>query len=375
MRILHTSDWHLGMSDQNMSLKEDQIAFIDEICDIVEKESIDVVVIAGDVYDRSLSSGEAKQLYSYAMDKLCVQLKKRVICIAGNHDGPEQLANCGSLLEQAGLFVLGALEKEPVIVETEEADFYLMPWFTEEKVKTLYPEKREEITSLTDAYGVVCDKARETFAPGKKHIAVSHAFISGSTTSTSDRAAVIGFASQVPVSVFEGFDYVALGHIHKPQNVGKNARYSGTPMAYSFGQEEKQEKSVTIIDTKDMKPYEVFLHPLHERTTITGTFEEVMHYDCSDSIRNGFVRADVTDIYLGMEAVSQLYARYPKLVTFSGKTYQSEDGGIRMTMEEFKELESNPLAIFESFCREISGEEPSEHLMKLFLAAMDGSLQ
>ena len=368
MKILHTSDWHLGATEQNYSLKEDQLFFLEQIYKVVEDEKIDVVVIAGDVFDRSVASAEAVNLYDGAMRKLCVDMGVKVICIAGNHDSADRLSNCGALLEKAGLYVQGALEKEPKIVSINDTDFYLLPWFTEEKVKTLFPEEKDNICDITEAYQIVCDKCRKTFVEGRKHIAVSHAFIANSKTSVSDRAAVIGFASQVDASVFEGFDYVALGHIHKPQDVGKNIRYCGTPMPYSFGAEENQEKSVTIIDTDDMSIRIVALGLLHKRTTIRGTFDEVLNFECSEDVKNGYVRVDVSDQYLGLDAVSRLNLVYPNLITWSGRVFESENAGITMTIEEFNELESNPEAVFKSFYRETVDKEcdPDEHMLDLF---------
>lgn len=390
MRILHTSDWHLGASEENHSLRDDQIFFIEKICEIIKEENIDAVIIAGDIYDRSVASSEAMKLYDMAMEKMCKDLNTDVIVVAGNHDGADRLENCNALLEKAGLFIQGALEKEPKVISYDDTEIFLMPWFTEEKVKTLFPDERENIKSLTDAYQLVLNKARAIFTEGKRHIAVSHAFLTNSETSKSDRAAVIGFAMQVPASVFEGFDYVALGHIHKPQNVkmvvadgdeksnaNENtkivARYCGTPMQYSFGAEESQEKSVTIIDTKDMDVKIVPIPLLHKRTTIKGTLDEVLNYDCLDEIKNGYVRVEVTDQYLGLEATSQLAEKYPNMLNWSGKMFENENASIHMTMDEFRELESSPTAIFKSFCMEVVGEEPGERLESLFAECVGGN--
>ena len=239
MIFLHTSDWHLGAAAGEKDLIEDQRFFIDEICRIVREKNVDAVLIAGDVYDRSVPSGAAIGLYDYAMDRLCRELGVKVFTIAGNHDSAERLASCGSLLNKAGLYVLGAARREPTSVMLGNAQVFLLPWITEEKIKSLYPEEQSQIQSLTDAYRAAADHMREVFAPGKRHIVLTHAFLTNAETSTSDRAAEIGFAAQVPASVFDGFDYVALGHIHKPQSVNAAIRYSGSPMPYSFGKEER----------------------------------------------------------------------------------------------------------------------------------------
>lgn len=371
MKLLHTSDWHLGMTDCERSLLEDQRFFIDEICKIVEAEQIDAVLIAGDVYDRSVPSGEAIRLYDYAVTRICKDLHIPILMIAGNHDSAERLSNCSELLAASGLYVCGAIEREPQVVAFGDAEVFLLPWITEEKVKSIYPESRESVQSLADAYKTVLDVFRQSFTPGKKHILVSHAFITRAETSTSDRAAEIGFATQVPASVFDGFDYVALGHIHKPQDVTDSIRYAGTPMPYSFGKEEKQEKSVTMLDTESMERRIIPLPLLHQRTTITGTLEEVLHPTCSESVQNGFVKVCVSDNYVGLEALSELRRVYPNLLEVSGKTYESENASVTMTVQELEELQTNPVEVFRYFCREEIGEEPDEHLVNLFLQSVD----
>ena len=370
MLFLHTSDWHLGATGGERELLEDQRFFIDEICDIVRQRHVDAVLLAGDVYDRAVASGSAIGLYDYAMDRLCRELEVPVLLIAGNHDGAERLASCGSLLNRAGLHVLGAARREPEAVSFPEAEVFLLPWITEEKVKSLYPEEREKIRNLTDAYGVALDHMREKFTPGKKHIVMAHAFITDAETSTSDRAAEIGTATQVSAGVFEGFDYVALGHIHKPQNVNAFVRYSGTPMAYSFGKEESQEKSVTLLDTRTMDREVVPLPPLHRWTTLTGPYETLLAGDFPEETKKGYARLNVTDSAVGLEMLSRLREVYPNALVIAGKTYDGDNTSITMTMEQLEQLESDPQEVFKSFCREEMKQEATEHFLELFQNAV-----
>ncbi len=370
MKLLHTSDWHLGASEGEHSLKNDQVHFIEEILRIIEEKKVDAVLIAGDVYDRSVASAEAIKLYDEAMTRICMDLKVPVLMIAGNHDSAERLSSCSDLLAKAGLHVQGALEKEIACVSFEDTDIYLLPWITEAKVKSIYPEKAEQITSMEEAYQVVLDVYRDSFVPGKKHVIISHAFISGAETSTSDRAAEIGTATQVSASVFDGFDYVALGHIHKPYDVTDTIRYSGTPMPYAFGKEETQVKSVTLIDTQTMEREIVPLDLLNQRTTLEGELDEILAMELDDKVRNGYVRLKITDHYVGLETLSHLREVFPQLLDVSGKTFEGEESGVRMTMEELEKLETDPLEVFRYFCREVVGEEADEHLRGLFREAI-----
>ena len=370
MIFLHTSDWHLGATEGEYDLGADQRFFIDEICRIIQERQVDAVLLAGDVYDRSVASAAAIRLYDYAMDRICRELNKNVLTIAGNHDSAERLSSCGSLLEKAGLHISGAARREPGVIVFDDAEVFLLPWITEEKVKSLYPEEKDRIDSLTDAYRVVTDHMRAQFSPNKKHIVLAHAFITNAETSTSDRAAEIGFATQVSADVFEGFDYVALGHIHKPQNVNGHIRYCGTPMPYSFGKEESQEKSVTLLDTETMTTEIIPLPLLHRRKTFTGTFEELCDPRCTEEEKNGYVRLHVTDTAIGLDLLAKLRSVYPHLLVVSGKVYEGDATTITLTMEELEQMEDDPREVFRSFCREELGEEANPHFIELFEKAV-----
>ena len=371
MIFLHTSDWHLGATGGERDLWDDQKYFIDAICGIVREKRVDAVLLAGDVYDRSVPAASAIGLYDYAMNRLCGELGVKVLTIAGNHDSAERLASCAGLLDKAGLYLQGAAQREPRVVEFADSQVFFLPWMTEEKIKSLYPEERDGITDLTEAYRVAVNHMREKFIPGKHHLLLSHAFITNAETSTSDRAAEIGFATQVPASVFEGFDYVALGHIHKPQQVNSYIRYSGSPMAYSFGREERQEKSVTLIDTAAMTQQVVPLPLLHRWTTLTDSYETLLAGEYPEEIREGYVRLNVTDTAVGLDMLSRLRQVYPNALVVAGKTYDGEDTTITLTMEQLEQMESDPAEVFKSFCREEMGQEATDHFLQLFARAVE----
>ena len=371
MIFLHTSDWHLGATGGERDLWDDQKYFIDAICGIVREKRVDAVLLAGDVYDRSVPAASAIGLYDYAMNRLCGELGVKVLTIAGNHDSAERLASCAGLLDKAGLYLQGATQREPRVVEFADSQVFFLPWMTEEKIKSLYPEERDGITDLTEAYRVAVNHMREKFIPGKHHLLLSHAFITNAETSTSDRAAEIGFATQVPASVFEGFDYVALGHIHKPQQVNPFIRYSGSPMEYSFGREERQEKSVTLIDTASMTQEVVPLPLLHRWTTLPDCYEALLAGEYPEEIREGYVRLNVTDTAVGLDMLSRLRQVYPNALVVAGKTYDGEDTTITLTMEQLEQMESDPAEVFKSFCREEMGQEATDHFLQLFARAVE----
>jgi len=370
MKILHTSDWHLGMTVNGADITEDQLYFIDQIKDIVKEQQVDVVMIAGDIFDRANVSGEVIRIYDDAVTSLCSEIGAKTVVIAGNHDGPERLSQCSRLLAGAGLYVAGIMDSAGEKVEFEDTHIYLLPWIDTARVRYAFPEQAEEITDMESAYRVVCDHIRAVMDPLKRNILTAHAFIVNAETSVSDRAAEIGFASAVPSDVFEGFDYVALGHIHKPQDITDTIRYSGTPMPYSFGKEETQEKSVTIIDTDDMSRQILPLQLLHQRKTLSGSYEELLKGDIPEEIRKGYLRIELTDRYMGAETMMALRQVYPNILEGRGLSFEGDHAKATITAEELKHASHDPVSIFRSFCADMAGMEPDDDQIRLFEEAV-----
>ncbi|MBP5164812.1 MAG: exonuclease SbcCD subunit D [Lachnospiraceae bacterium] len=372
MRFLHTSDWHLGMTFRGgVSYAVDQKYVIEKICRIASDEKVDGILLAGDVFDKSIASSEALHLYDEVMTYICATLEIPVYVIAGNHDGAERISSCNGLLKKSGLYIAGALSDKPQVVNTGDVDIYLLPWISTDRVKATYPDEADEIRSMEDAYKVVLNKYREAFVEDHKNILVAHAFIVDAETSVSDRAAEVGKATMIGSYVFDGFDYVALGHLHGPQQINKKIRYSGSPMAYSFGKEEKQEKSVTIVDTDSGEQKIIPIPQLHKRTTLTGTFEDLMRADYDDEIKDGYVRLEVTDSYVGVDSMAAFREKYKNLLEVTGKDFDRDDARITMTIEEFENAGNDPESIFEQYCKDILEEAPGEHLISLFKEAME----
>lgn len=372
MKLLHTSDWHLGMTLRGgVSYLQDQRHFADRICQIAEEEKVDGILVAGDIFDKGIASQDALKLYDEIMTRICGEMKIPVYLIAGNHDGAERISQCSRLLADSGLHIAGALEKEPHVINAGDVDIYLLPWISTDKVKTVYPDMAEDINSMEDAYRTVLDKYREAFVTGHRNILVSHAFIVDAQTSVSDRAAEVGRATMVGSYVFDGFDYVALGHLHGPQQINSHIRYSGSPMAYSFGKEEEQKKSVVIIDTDTLEQKVVEVPQLHSRATLTGTLNELLKADFDDDILKGYVRLEVTDSYVGAEAIASLREKYWNLLEITGKSFGREEAKITMTADEFELAADSPETIFEKYCEDILEEMPGEHLVKLFKEAVN----
>lgn len=371
MKLLHTSDWHLGISFRGVNVQEDQRYFLQQIYQMIAEKEVDAVLIAGDVFDRSIASAEAMALYDSAMTHICAELKVPVFMVAGNHDGAERLASCNRLLEESGLYISGSLTRklEPVVIG--DTEIYLLPWFTLEKVRAVFPEYAEEIHNLEEGYDLVCSLMRNKFQEGKKHILVSHSFIIYAETSVSDRAAEVGRAAAIGTSPFRGFDYVALGHLHGAQDIGENIRYSGTPMPYSFGKEENQIKSVTILDLDTMERSVAELEPLHLRKTLTGRYDELLQADLiTERERQGYVRIELEDVHVGIEVISALREVYPNLLEVSGKSFEQEGAKITMTIEELETKEQDPMNVIRRYFQDVVSVEPDAHVIEMFGRAL-----
>ncbi|MFD0801228.1 exonuclease SbcCD subunit D [Streptomonospora algeriensis] len=250
MRLLHTSDWHLGRSFHRENLLDDQAAFVDHLIDTVRAERIDVVAVSGDLYDRALPPVEAVRLFGEALRRIR-DTGARAVLISGNHDSMVRLSYATDLIDAAGIHVRSSLEDvgSPVAIDDEHGTvaFYGIPYLEPEIARPRWELQRRGHAAVL---GHAMDLVRADLAArpaGTRSVVLSHAFVSGGEASDSERDISVGGASHVPVSVFEGVDYVALGHLHGRQTMAETVRYSGSPLAYSFS-EEHQVKGCWIID-------------------------------------------------------------------------------------------------------------------------------
>ena len=366
MRILHTSDWHLGMSVGTGTLAGDQRFFLEQLYSIIEEEQADILLLAGDVYDSSVSNAEAISVYNEATTRICADMGKKMVVIAGNHDGAERLAACSELLKGAGLYVSGRLPREITPILAGNTAIYPLPFVNREEVIALFPEKSTEITSQEKAMKVVCDHIREEMDPSRFNIVVAHALIVSAELSESDRSARVGQASAVSKDVFEGFDYVALGHIHKPQMIDEHICYSGSPVKYSFGNEEGQQKGVVLIDTESSEIRTIPIQMLHDRKTVRGTYEEIIE---REDLSEDYLRLYVSDRYAGLELLSALQQKFPYLLELYGKALEEGDGQTALTVGELQSLDE--VDIMMRFCGENGGALPNEEQLSLFKEVLE----
>ena len=338
MLLLHTSDWHIGMPVGNSSYREDQLFFVDELVRVIREEHVGAVILAGDVYDSGKVSGEAIEIWNRAATGVCLDCGIPMIVIAGNHDSADRLAACSELLKKSRLYISGRLVNpvEPVLLEDGRTAVWPLPFFQSDAVRAKWPDRCEEAVNQTRAMKIVLDSIRERMGGYARNIVVSHALVSEAELSDSDRSARIGGASAVPVSVFDGFDYAALGHIHKPQRMGGRVRYSGSPMAYSFGAEETHEKGFVLYDTGDGSQRFVPVRQLHPHRTVEAPCEEIL--SMQKELEKCWLNLSVTDRPAGPELYTGMRERFPYLAFLRGRFTGTGEMTAAITGEELMKM-------------------------------------
>lgn len=369
MILLHTSDWHIGMPIGNSSYREDQLFFVEELVRVIREEHAGAVLVAGDVFDSGRVSGEAIDIWNRAATKVCLDCDIPMIVIAGNHDSADRLASCSELLKKSRLYISGRLSNpvEPVLLDEGRTAVWPLPFFQTDAVCARWAEQRETVRNQTQAAEVVMDSLRERMDRYPVNIAVSHSMVTNAEVSDSDRSARIGGASAVPASVFDGFDYAALGHIHKPQRMNEHVRYSGSPMAYSFGAEEKQEKGFVLFDTETKEQRFVPIRQLHPHRSVTGTYAEIA--DMQKELENCWLSLTVTDRLAGPELYSDMRERFPYLALLHGKS--AETGGLTSVRTSEELFAMTDTEILKEFLKETGGYvTPTEEQLAWFEKAM-----
>lgn len=344
MKLIHLSDLHLGKRINEFSMLEDQKYILLEILKIIEDEKPDGVIIAGDVYDKSVPSAEAVA----ALDDFLVRLAgmgQQVYMISGNHDSAERIAFGGRLMELSGIHLSPVFKGDitPCVLKKgdEEVRIWMLPFIKPVDVRQVYPG--EQIPDYTAAVKTVVDHME--IDPAGMNVLVAHQFVTGATRSESEDVSVGGM-DNVDASVFDGFDYVALGHIHGPQHIGKETiRYCGTPLKYSFS-ERNHKKSVTVVTLGKKGETEVRtipLTPLHDMREIRGTYNYLTlmkNYEgtaVDDYLH--VILEDEDDVPDAMTKLRTIYPNIMKLDYDNERTRTSTEIGVADGMEKKSEID------------------------------------
>lgn len=346
MRLIHLSDLHLGKRVNEVSMTEDQKYILQQILRIVKDENADAVMLSGDIYDKSLPTAEAVTLFDEFLSRLAY-MGVKVYVISGNHDSPERLAFGRGLMEGAGIYISpvynGNISPLQLADSHGTVNFWLLPFIKPAHVKRFFPE--EKIESYTDACRVAVEKM--SIDRAARNVLLTHQFVTGSTTCDSEELSV-GGSENVDASVFEGFDYVALGHIHGPQNIGSNKmRYCGTPLKYSFS-EAGHYKSVTVVDLGakgERELHTAALTPLHDMRVVRGSFAQLTDRSFyQDSATDDYLHVILTDEEDIPEAVGRLRSIYPNIMKLS---YDNTRTRTNQTIDDAEDVErKSPLQLF-----------------------------
>ena len=359
MKLIHLSDLHLGKRVNDFPMLEDQAYILDRILEIADEERPDAALIAGDVYDKNVPSAEAVAL----LDDFLVKLADRslpVLLISGNHDSPERLAFANRLMEGRGVYIAPVYHGEvsPVTLEDDcgPVDFWLLPFLKPAHIRRFFPE--EGVESFTDA--MACAIRHMPLDPARRNVLVTHQFVTGAERCESEELSV-GGADNVDASVFAPFDYVALGHIHGPQNVGgERIRYCGTPLKYSFS-EAGHQKSVTIVELGEKGSLEVRAVPLlpqRDMVELRGSFAQLKSPEFYGQVdRDAYVRVILTDENDIYDAMGQLRPVYPNLMALDYDNLRTRSGAV--VLEE-ADVKRDPLELFADFYQQQNHQPMSE---------------
>ena len=366
MKFLHIADLHLGKVLNDVSFLEDQINILDQIVSIASDEKADAVLIAGDVYQKASPPGEAMAVFDSFITRLC-DLNMKVFVISGNHDSSQRISYFSSLIRSRGVYVSERLEGNLQHVELTDAygplSVYLLPFLKPSQVRRWLPG--EKISTYQDAVEAVFRQS--VIDPGRRNVLLCHQFITGSETSDSEEKAVGGL-DNIDASVFSAFDYVALGHIHKPQRMMRDTlRYAGSPLKYSFS-EANHKKSVTVVTMEekgDITIKTIPLSPLHDLRLVDGLLADLMRLPYSED----YVWVTVRDELVPPDARLSLTTVFPNLMKFTvsnSRTKYDVDVLARESMENKSVAE-----LFSDFYRlQNNDQPPSEMHMKVLQKAL-----
>lgn len=349
MKFIHLSDLHLGKRVNEFSMIEDQKDILKKIEKIIDDENPDGILIAGDIYDKSVPSEEAVVLLDEFLSHLAMQ-KRQVYIISGNHDSAVKLSFASKLIDGSGIHIAPAYNggEKPFILQDENGPvyIYLLPFVKPLHVRHVF--EGEEIEDYTQALS--CAISHMNIDTSQRNVLVAHQYVAGASQCDSEEKP-IGGLDGVEASVFYDFDYVALGHLHGPQKVGKDCiRYSGTPLKYSFS-EKDHKKSVTVVsllEKGNVEIKQVPLIPLHDMREVKGTYEQLVdkkNYEGTNT--EDYIHAILQEEQDILNAASKLRLVYPNLMHITYDNKRTREGSSIQEIEKMEEY--SPLELFQRF--------------------------
>ena len=348
MKIIHTSDLHLGKKVNAVSMLEEQRHILQQIREAVLREQADAVILAGDIYDKPTPSAEAVQLFDDFLAALA-DTQAEIFCISGNHDSAERIAYGGRIMARSGVHLSPVFDGKvtPIVLERNgvSASFFLLPFIKPSLVRHHFPEA--EIDSYNDAMRTVL--AHTESGNGPNPILVTHQFITHAERCESEEV-FVGGIDNIDASLFDAFRYVALGHLHRPQSCGRpEVRYAGSPLKYSFS-EAKDKKSLSMVEISaegGISLTEIPLHPLHEWQDLRGSYEELTSRRLYEgtSYAEDYVRITLTDENDVPDAMRRLQTVYHQLMELRYDNTRTRNS-LRLFQQMQDMKEKSPEALF-----------------------------
>lgn len=346
MKLFHLSDLHIGKRVNEFSMIEDQKYILTQILYAADQEKPDGILISGDVYDRTIPTAEAVQVFDAFLTRLSEQ-KIPAFIISGNHDSAERLAFGSSLMGKSGIYFSKVYDRTVEKIPMQDAYgtvwIYLLPFLRPSTIRHALPERAEEVQSTADAVRIALEQTK--IDEKERNVLLAHQFVTGAKRCDAEELQV-GDVDQIPAELFASFEYVALGHIHSPQKVGRETvRYCGAPLKYSFS-EAGQEKSITVVELKEKGSVDlrtIPLKPLHDLRKIRGTYLEVTaksfyeNRDCEDYLQ--VTLTDEEDVPDGMAKLRTIYPNLMRLEYDNKRTRSNAEVRAAERVEEKSELE------------------------------------
>jgi exonuclease SbcD len=374
MKILHTGDWHLGRYLHGASLLDDQAFVLQQFVALARSEAVDAVVIAGDVYDRSVPPADAVALLDEVLAKLVLEARITVIMIAGNHDGAERIGFGGRIFAGQGLHLRGTLaDLSPILLQDEHGSvaFHALPYVEPAFARALPGGEAVDDHQSAMTHAVALLRAqRQPANRNLRNVLVAHAFVTGGGESESERPLSVGGSGNVSADTFDGFDYVALGHLHRPQNIGSpRIHYPGSLLKYSFNEAEHV-KGVSLVEIGADGRTAVRSIPMNARRDlriVTGTLADLLSRPDPARSRDDYLCAHLTDEGPVLEPMARLREVYPNMMEIqfarnrTGSTAARADAG---SPGDHRRRE--PADLFRAFYRDMLGAEPGGAAIDVF---------
>ncbi|WP_110954891.1 exonuclease SbcCD subunit D [Anaerosinus massiliensis] len=377
MRFIHTSDWHLGRLFHGRHLTDDQSYILEQFHDVIKETKPDALIIAGDIYDRSVPPTEAVELLDDTLAKILLDAKVPVMMIAGNHDSPERIGFGSKLLAGQGLHVTGTLEKmlQPVVLEDDYGKVYFMPFTYAEPALVRHVFAKSNLENHDVAMEFLIRQSLKHIPENARKVAIAHTFIAGGLESESERPLSVGGTSQVRSSLFAPFHYTALGHLHNSQRAGsEKIRYSGSLLKYSFD-EANQKKGLNLVELdKDgtIKIEMISLTPKHDVRVVEGYFKDILVNREVYPVSEDYVSVKLLDTMPILDVHGQLEKVYQNLLQIERPNLMV-DGKLQKPNGDHRKMSETEL--FDSFFEQMTGEHLTEVQRKVFHEHLDALFQ